>query len=48
MTLLQESAMLVEEAHKQFYDYFEPIVKEAKSKFVCIFVLDQAKSNPSM
>ncbi|ETI49733.1 hypothetical protein, variant 6 [Phytophthora nicotianae CJ01A1] len=26
-----ESAMLVEEAHKQFYDYFEPIVKEEKS-----------------
>ncbi|KAJ8554677.1 hypothetical protein ON010_g9807 [Phytophthora cinnamomi] len=26
-----EGAMLVEEAHKQFYDYFEPIVKEAKS-----------------
>uniref|UniRef100_H3GCL4 Mitotic spindle assembly checkpoint protein MAD1 n=1 Tax=Phytophthora ramorum TaxID=164328 RepID=H3GCL4_PHYRM len=26
-----ESAMLVEEAHKQFYDFFEPIVKEAKS-----------------
>ncbi|KAE9008923.1 hypothetical protein PR002_g15753 [Phytophthora rubi] len=26
-----ESAMLVEEAHKQFYDYFEPIVKEATS-----------------
>ncbi|KAG7402311.1 Mitotic spindle assembly checkpoint protein MAD1 [Phytophthora boehmeriae] len=25
-----ESAMLVEEAHKQFYDYFEPIVKDAK------------------
>lgn len=26
-----EAAMLVEEAHKQFYDYFEPIVKEANS-----------------
>ncbi|GMF34672.1 unnamed protein product [Phytophthora fragariaefolia] len=24
--------MLVEEAHKQFYDYFEPVVKEAKKK----------------
>ncbi|KAG2777165.1 hypothetical protein PC129_g9388 [Phytophthora cactorum] len=26
-----ESAMLVEEAHKQFYECFEPIVKETKS-----------------
>ncbi|RLN65589.1 hypothetical protein BBJ28_00008277 [Nothophytophthora sp. Chile5] len=29
-------AMLVEEAHKQFFDYFEPIVKDSKSTFaVC-------------
>ena len=29
--------MLVEDMHKEFYDYFEQIVKEAKSKQGCFF-----------
>ena len=28
--------MLVEEAHKEFYNYFDQIVKEAKSKQVLV------------
>lgn len=31
--------MRVEEAHKQFYDYFEPIVKEATSTVICMCIL---------
>ncbi|KAL3667982.1 hypothetical protein V7S43_006856 [Phytophthora oleae] len=38
-----ESAMLVEEAHKQFYDYFEAIVKEAK----CGLSLEDLKNRPA-
>ncbi|KAG7388713.1 Mitotic spindle assembly checkpoint protein MAD1 [Phytophthora pseudosyringae] len=38
-----ESSLLVEEAHKQFYDYFEPIVKEAKSGVS----LEDLKSRPA-
>jgi mitotic spindle assembly checkpoint protein MAD1 len=35
--------MLVEEAHKQFYDYFEPVVKEAKSGVT----LEDLKTRPA-
>ncbi|KAG1708218.1 hypothetical protein DVH05_024901 [Phytophthora capsici] len=38
-----ESAMLVEEAHKQFYDYFEAIVKEAN----CGVSLEDLKNRPA-
>ncbi|CAH0515086.1 unnamed protein product [Peronospora belbahrii] len=38
-----ENAMLVEETHKQFYDYFEQVVKEAKIGVS----LDDLKSRPA-
>ncbi|POM60810.1 hypothetical protein PHPALM_30285, partial [Phytophthora palmivora] len=38
-----ENAILVEAAHKQFYDYFEPIVKEAKSGVT----LEDLKNRPA-
>ena len=36
---MQEKAKLVEEVHKEFYDYFDQIVKEAKCKWLCFAYL---------